>query len=84
MYYQYMCDIEEEKSLRDGCSSICSRVAICCFGLAARNFGDGRGVLYTWETIIACVFTLYNVSVNSRCAHPPRANHGAVDNLEKK
>ena len=22
-------------------------------GLAARNFGNGRGVLYTWETIIA-------------------------------
>ena len=36
-----------------GCSSICSRVAICCVGLAARNFGNGRGVLYTWETIIA-------------------------------
>ena len=38
MYYQYICDIGEEKSLWDGCSSICSRVAICCVGLAARNF----------------------------------------------
>ena len=36
-----------------GCSSICSRIAICCFGLAARNFGNGRVVLCTWETIIA-------------------------------
>ena len=34
-------------------SSICSRVAICCVGLAARNFGNGRVVLCTWETIIA-------------------------------
>ena len=25
MYYQYICDIGEEKSLWDGCSSICSR-----------------------------------------------------------
>ena len=29
------------------------RVAICCVGLAARNFGNGRGVLYARETIIA-------------------------------
>ena len=36
-----------------GCSSICSRIAICCVGLAARNFGNGRVVLCTWETIIA-------------------------------
>ena len=35
--YQYICDIEEEKSLWDGCSSIWSRVAICCVGLAARS-----------------------------------------------
>ena len=53
IYYQYICDIGEEKSLWDGCSSICSRVAICCVGLAARNFGNGRVVLCTWETIIA-------------------------------
>ena len=33
--------------------SICSRIAICCVGLAARNFGNGRVVLWTWETIIA-------------------------------
>ena len=49
----------------------------CCVGLAARNFGNGRVVLYTWETIIAssglqllwegyvffCVFVcmLYNI-----------------------
>ena len=53
MYYQYIFDIGEEKSLRDGCSSICSRIAICCVGLAARNFGNGRVVLCAWETIIA-------------------------------
>ena len=53
MYYQYICDIGEEKSLRDGCSSICSRVAICCVGLATRNFGNGCAVLSTGETIIA-------------------------------
>ena len=41
MYYQYICDIGEGKSLCDGCSSICSRVAISCVGLAARNFGNG-------------------------------------------
>ena len=44
-HYQYICDIGEEKSLWDGCSSICSRVAICCVGLAARKFGNGRVVL---------------------------------------
>ena len=49
MYYQYICDIGEEKSLWDGCSSICSRVAICCVSLAARNFGNGRVVLCTWD-----------------------------------
>ena len=52
MYYQYICDIGEEKSLRDGCSSICSRVAICCVGLATRNFGNGRVVLCTGETTV--------------------------------
>ena len=32
----------------------CARESrICCLGLAARNFGNGRAVLYTWETIIA-------------------------------
>ena len=53
MYYQYICDIEEEKSLWDECSSIVLRVAICCVGMAARNFGNGRVVLCTWETVIA-------------------------------
>ena len=33
--------------------AICSRIATCCVGMAARNFGNGRVVLYTWETIIA-------------------------------
>ena len=28
-------------------------LAICCVRLAARNFGNGRVVLCTWETIIA-------------------------------
>ena len=73
MYYQYICDIGEEKSLCGGCSSICSRVAICCVGSAARNFGNGCVVLCTWETIIAssglqllsegCVFFVL-------CVHP--------------
>ena len=53
MYYQYICDIGDEKSLWDGCSSICLRIAICCVGLAARNFGNARVVLCTRETIIA-------------------------------
>ena len=53
MYYQYICDVGEEKSLWDGCSSNCLRVAICYVGLAAWNFGNGRVVLCTWETIIA-------------------------------
>ena len=55
MYYQYICDIGEEKSLWYGCSSICSRIEICCVGLATRNFGNGRVVLCTWETIIASI-----------------------------
>ena len=41
MYYQYICDIGEEKSLWDGCSSIVLRVAICCVGLAARILVTG-------------------------------------------
>ena len=53
MYYLYICDIGEEKSLWDRCSSIVLRVAICCVGLAARNFGNGRVVLCAWETVIA-------------------------------
>ena len=49
-----LCDIAwEEKSFRDGCSSICLRVAICALVWAARNFGNGRVVSCTWETIIA-------------------------------
>ena len=53
MYYQYICDIGEEESLWYGCSSICSRIDICCVGFATRNFGNGRVVLCPWETIIA-------------------------------
>ena len=34
------CDVDESSR---------SRVAICCVGLAARNFGNGRVVLCTWE-----------------------------------
>ena len=55
MYYQYIYVILGRRNLFEvhGCSSICSRVAICCVDLAARNFGNGRVVLCTWETIIA-------------------------------
>ena len=38
------CDVDESSR---------SRVAICCVRLAARNFGNGRVVLCTWETLIA-------------------------------
>ena len=42
MYYQYICDIGKEKSLRDGCSWICSRSvhgeASLTFGHANANF----------------------------------------------
>ena len=40
--------------LHDQMSGLASLLlAICCVGLAARNFGNGRVVLCTWETIIA-------------------------------
>ena len=47
MYYQYICDIGEERLVQF------DLLAICCVGLAARNFGNGRVVFCTWETMIA-------------------------------
>ena len=48
---------------------------------------DDTDVFYTvpdTNEIMKILQNDFNVSVNSSCAHPPpRANHGALDNLEK-
>ena len=49
MYYQYIYrNLFEMGAVRSA-----RGVAICCVGLAARNFGNGRVLLCTGKTIIA-------------------------------